>query len=281
MATITTDNGPAKAKRAKPEPRPKTPKEPKAPKAPVQKTPPAPTWASPIKPALVLLPPKARGLKARRRAVRQSMLMALGLLGLTAGAYVVVLAGTAGAQAELDKETAITAQASQYLAKNRDVQLYADGFVERKAAVGAALGSDVAYSRVVQAIHGANSVGAIFTSMKTAAPDSPCMSSSPFLPSSSLGCLDVSGKAPTVEAVAQLVASLNKNKDMLAEPYLLESVKEDDGVSFKFVVGHTSQALSQKGDKFKPSPEELASIQTPTAATGPASAGPATQGAAK
>lgn len=278
MATITAGNGPAKAKRAKPGPDPKTPREPKA---PVQKTPPPPAWASPIKPALVLLPPKARGLKARRRAVRQSMLMSLGLLGLTAVCYVIVLAGTAGAQAELDKETAITTQATQYLAKNRDVQLYADGFVERKAAVGAALDSDVAFSRVVQAIHGANSVGAVFTSMKTAAPGSPCMSSSPFVPSTSMGCLDVSGKAPTVEAVAQLVASLNSNKDMLAEPYLTESVKEEDGVAFKFTVGHTSQALSQKGDKFKPSPEELASIQTPTAATEPVSSGPAIQGAAK
>jgi ABC-type lipoprotein release transport system permease subunit len=278
MATITTGNGPAETKKPKSEPRQKTPKEPKA---PVQKAPPAPVWASPIKPSLVLLPPKARGLKARRRAVRQSMLMSLGLLGLTAAAYVVVLAGTAGAQAELDKEKAITNQATAYLAQNRDVQNYADGFVERKAAVGTALENDVAFSKVVQAVYDANSVGAVFTSIKTAPADSQCMSSSPFAPSTSLGCIDVAGKAPNVEAVAKLVASLNKNKDMLAEPYLTESTVAEGGISFKFIVGHTSQALSLKGDKFKPSPEELSSIASPTAATGAAASGTETQGAAK
>ncbi|ACL42114.1 hypothetical protein Achl_4163 (plasmid) [Pseudarthrobacter chlorophenolicus A6] len=281
MATITTGNGPAKATKHKPEPRPKTPREPKATKPPVQKEPPAPAWASPVKPSLVLLPPKARGLKARRRAVRQAMLMSLGMLGLTAAAYVVVLAGTAGAQAELDKEKTITNQATAYLAQNRDVQNYADGFIERKVAVGTALEDDVAHSRVVQAIYGANSVGAVFTSIKTAPADSPCMSSSPFAPSTSLGCVDVAGKAPNVEAVAQLVASLNKNKDMLAEPYLTESTVTEGGISFKFTVGHTSQALSLKGDKFKPSPEELSSIDSPTAATDSAATGTETQGASK
>lgn len=278
MATITTGSGPAKTKKPKPEPRQKTLKEPKA---PAQKTPPAPVWASPVKPALVLLPPKARGLKARRRAVKQSMLMSLGLLGLTAAAYVVVLAGTAGAQAELDKEQAITTKATAFLAQNRDVQNYADGFVERKAAVGAALEEDVAFSRVIQAVQGSNSVGAVFTSIKTSPAGSQCVSSSPFAPSTSLGCIDVAGKAPNVEAVAQLVASLNKNKDMLAEPYLTESAEVEGGISFKFTVGHTSQALSLKGDKFKPSPEELSSIASPTTAAGAAASGTETQGASK
>lgn len=290
MATITTEPKPAKAKKPRPEPRPKTPREPKppkaakAPKTPVEKAPPAPVWASPVKPALVLLPVKARGLKARRKAVRQSVFMSLGLLGLTAAGYLVVLAGVAGAQNEVNKEAAITATASEYLAQNRDVQDYADGFVERKAAASDALHDDVAYSRVVQAIHKANTVGAEFTTIKTSAPGTQCVSSSPFAPSASLGCLDVSGKAPNVAAVAQLVAALNADKTMLVEPYLTKSAVGGAGIEFEFTVGHTGQALSGKGDKFKPSPEELSSIETPATAdtaadtTTPA---PATQGATK
>ncbi len=111
------------------------------------------------------------------------------------------------------------------------------------------------------------------------------MSSSPFAPSSSLGCLDVSGKAPSVAAVAQLVAALNQDKTMLTEPYLTESVSGGGGVEFKLVVGHTGQALSGKGDKFKPSPEELSTLEAPAAAAGTATEtttpAAATQGASK
>jgi hypothetical protein len=288
MATITTGPGPAKAKKPKPEPRPKTPREPKppkaakAPKTPVEKAPPVPVWASSVKPSLVLLPVKARGLKARRRAVRQAMFMSLGLLGLTAAGYLVVLAGVAGAQAEVNKEAKITTEATAYLAEHRDVQDYADGFVERKAAAAAALKDDVAYSRVVQAIHAANTVGAEYTSIKTAAPGSQCMSSSPFAPASSLGCLDVSGKVKDVAAVAQLVASLNKDKAMLVEPYLTESVSSEAGVTFRFTVGHTAAGLSGKGKKFEPSPEELASVQAaPAAATETTTPATAAEGVTK
>lgn len=284
MATITTEPGPAKAKRADRTKAPKEPKPPKAaktPKEPAQKTPPAPVWASPVKPSLVLLPAKARGLKARRRSVRHAMFMSLGLLGLTAAGYLVVLAGVAGAQAELDKEKAIAATATAFLAQNRDVQNYADGFVERKVAAGAALAEDVAFSRVVGAIHGANSVGAEFTSIKTADAGSQCMSSSPFAPSASLGCLDVTGRAKDVAAVAQLVASLNKDATMLVEPYLTESVSSESGVDFKFTVGHTDAAYSGKGQKFEPSPEELSSIETPTAATETTPSATEIQGASK
>jgi hypothetical protein len=297
MATITTEPKPAKAKKPRPEPRPKVPREPKPPKAakaakaakapkepktPAVKAPPAPVWASPVKPSLVLLPVKARGLKARRKAVRQSVFMGLGMLGLTAAGYLVVLAGVAGAQNEVNKESAITATASDYLAQNRDVQDYANGFVERKAAASDALQNDVSYSKVVQAIHKANTVGAVFTSIKTAAPGTQCMSSSPFAASSSLGCLDVSGKAPSVAAVSQLVAALNQDKTMLTEPYLTESTSTGTGVEFKVIVGHTGQALSGKGDKFKPSPEEMSSIEAPAAAaTDTTTPAAAAQGATK
>lgn len=275
MATITTEPKPGKARKPKPEPRPKAPREPKAPKTPkaaVVKTPPAPVWASAVKPSLVLLPVKARGLKARRKAVRQSLFMGLGMLGLTAAGYLVVLAGVAGAQNEVNKESAITAAASDYLAQHRDVQDYANGFVERKAAASDALQDDVSYSKVVQAIQRANTVRAVFTSVKTVAPGTQCMSSSPFATSSSLGCLDVAGKAPSVAAVSQLVAALNQDKTMLTEPYLTESMSGGAGVEFKLTVGHTGQALSGKGDKFKPSPEEMSSLDSATDTTTPAAA---------
>ncbi|GAA4035677.1 hypothetical protein GCM10023063_20340 [Arthrobacter methylotrophus] len=289
MATITTEPRPAKAKKPKPERQPKAPREPKAPrpskdaktpKTPVEKAPAPPAWASPVKPSLVLLPPKARGLKARRRAVRRAMFMSLGLLGLTAAGYLVVLAGTAGAQAELNKEKDITATSTQYLAQNRDVQDFANGFIERKAAAASALDQDVAYSKVVQSILNDNTVGVVFTSIKTSAAGSQCVSSSPFVSSTSLGCLDVEGKAKDVTSVAQLVSALNQDKTTLAEPYLTQTVAADSSVTFKLTVGYTSQALSLKGQKFKPSPEELSSLDTPTSAAGTTST-PATQGASK
>jgi uncharacterized protein YdbL (DUF1318 family) len=287
MATITTEPRPVKAKKPKPERPPKAPREPKAPKprkdakipkAPVEKAPAAPVWASPVKPSLVLLPPKARGLKARRRAVRRAMFMSLGLLGLTAAGYLVVLAGTAGAQAEVNKEQAITTTATQYLAQNSGVQDFANGFVERKAAAAGALDQDVAYSKVVRSILNANTVGAVFTSIKTSAPGAQCVSSSPFVPSTSLGCLDVGGNAKDVASVARLVSALNQDKTTLAEPYLTETVSADGSVTFKFTVGYTSQALSLKGQKFKPTPEELSSLDTPAAGS---TSLPATQGASK
>lgn len=278
MATTTTGASRVKAKRSKSEPAPKSPKTPKAQKpakVPRAKSDPSATkatvWAPAVKPSLVLLPPKARGLKARRQAVRRAVFMSLGLLGLTAGAYLVVLAGVAGAQAEVDKEAEVTSTQTEFLAQHRDVQEFADGFVERKAAASNALDQDVSYSRVVQAIQGANSVGASFSSIKTAAPGVACVSPSPFAPSSALGCLEVSGKAPSVSAVGQLVAALNADKTVLTEPYLTESVATEGGATFKISVGYTEKALSLKGQKFKPAPEEVSSTATP----------PATQGASK
>jgi len=66
--------------------------------------------------------------------------------------------------------------------------------------------------------------------------------------------------------VAQLVAALNQDKTILAEPYLTESTSTGAGVEFKLAVGYTAQGLSGKGDKFKPSPEEMSSIAAATAA---------------
>jgi hypothetical protein len=293
MATITTEPKPAKAKKPRPEPRPKVPREPKPPKAakapkepktPAVKAPPAPVWASPVKPSLVLLPVKARGLKARRKAVRQSVFMALGLLGLTAGAYLVVLAGAAGAQNEVNKEADITAKATQYLAQNRDVQEYANGFIERKTVASEVLGDDVAYSRVIQALRNANTVGATYRSVATAAAGAQCMSASPFAPSSSVGCLEVQGTVKDLSSVALLVGELNKDKTMLSEVYLTEASAKDGVFLFKITVGYTGKALSGKGEPFKPSPEELSSLETPGAATaGTASTtpAPAAQGATK
>lgn len=259
MATLMTGPGTV------PAPAGPVRKDPKKPKPSAVKEAPAPVWASPVKPSLVLLPAKARGLKARRRAARQATFLSLGMLGAAAGGYLFVLAGTAGAQAELDKETAITAATSAYLAEHRDVQSYADGLIERKAAASAALDGDVAYSKVTRALQDANTVGAVYTSIKTLEPGVECTPASPFALPTSLGCVEVTGEAPTVEAVAKLVASLNKEGKILAEPYLTESTVADGRASFKLSIGHTTAALSLKGDGYEPSAEEYASIEKPAA----------------
>lgn len=275
MVTTTTEPGPAKTGKNRAEPKaPKAPKPPKPAKvkAAAPPLPKPPAWASPVKPSLILLPLKSRGLKARRQAMRRAMFMSLGLLGVTAAAYIAVVAGAAGAQAELNSEKAVTAKQTAFLAQNRDVQEYSDGFLDRREAASTALEQDVAFSRTVQALQAANSVGAVFTSVKTADPGSPCKSPNPFAPSSSLGCLDVSGTAPTVEAVAKLVSSLNNDKTMLTEPYLTSSTATEGGISFKISVGYTGEALSMKGQKFEPSVEEVSSASSQPKA-------PATQGA--
>lgn len=266
MATTTTEPGTATA--------PKAPKSPKAVKPKPAALPKAPAWASPVKPSLVLLPIKSRGLKARRQAMRRAMLMSLGLLGVTAAAYVAVVAGTAAAQAELNGEKATTARQTEFLAQNRDVQEYSDGFLDRRSAAGVALEQDVAYSRTVQALQAANTVGAVFTSVKTADPGIPCQSPSPFAASASVGCLDISGTAPSIDAVAQLVASLNRDGKMLTEPYLTSSTSTDGVISFKISAGFTGEALSLKGQKFDP-PAKEASPSSPQPEA------PATQGAAQ
>lgn len=271
MATTTTEPVPSEAKKARTAPKPK-PSKPAAVKTAA--TPKTATWASPVKPSLVLLPPKSRGLKARRQATRRAIIMSLGLIGVTAAAYVGVLAGTAGAQAELNKEKSVTSNLTAFLMENRDVQEYSEGFVGRQAAASAALEQDVAYSRALQALQSANAVGAVFTSIKSADPGAPCQSPSPFAASASLGCLDVAGTAKSVEDIATLVAALNRDQKILTEPYLTSSTSGDDGISFKLSVGFTSEALSLKGQKFDPQAEDTA----PGAASETA---PETQGANK
>lgn len=285
MATILTGPAPENTKKPKAPKAPRPPKEPraakpaKAPKPVREKTAPAvkaPAWASPVKPSLVLLPAKSRGLKARRLAVRRAMLMSLGLLGATTAAYLVVVAGTAGAQAEVDREAAVTARQTAFLAENRPVQDYADGFLERKAAAATALEQDTAYSRVVDAIQSANTVGAEFTGISTAEAGISCVSPSPFTPSTALGCMNVSGKAPSVASVGTFVAALQKDSTILKDVYLTESASAEGGIAFKISVGYTDRALTFKGQKYREGDDAAEVPVAEAPATGPVAEAPAT-----
>ncbi|MCC3292571.1 hypothetical protein [Arthrobacter sp. zg-Y1110] len=252
---------------------PKDPKPPKAPKAPKAvkppKTPAAPKpdkaaaaviWPESTRPSLTFLPEKIRGARSRRRAAQKASLLAAGMLGVAVVAYISVAAGTAGAKADLNEANQVTAEHKQYLQEHAAFQDYYDGFIKQKSAVAGILEDDMAYSKVVDALNDANTVNAVFTTITKSESLEGCPSGDLFSPSVAVGCLEISGNLPSISDVGVLASSLGSSKEFLTDPYVTESAAGDGNASFKLSIGYTDKAFSFKGEKFRPTDEELASI---------------------
>jgi hypothetical protein len=287
--TITTER-PGKAPRAPKEPKaPKAAriKEPKAPKAAKIKVTKAPkeiataapkeaTWPSPVRPSAMLLPPKVAGRRLHQRAVKQSLIAAAAAAALLGLIYIPVAAATAAAQGKLDEQTATAAEHRSYLSANDSVQKFFDGFITRRQAVADALVKDVSYSAVLKAINDANKVGASFTEIHVSAKTAKPISGEPFAASKAVGYLEVSGMAADEHAVSELMGSLAEKNAILTDPYLIQSGVARGGTAFKFSIGFTDKAMSFKGETFRPSDQELASLDPGTQGTDAAAANPAT-----
>lgn len=242
--------GKAKPKKAPAAPKPKATKPKPAGKAKASAADREVTWPNPVKPSLVLLPAKVRGARARRKAIRGATVMSVGLLGLTVLGYVSVTAASSVAQAGLEAEMAKTASQQKILDANKPVQDFYDGLAVRREAAVAALQNDVANSTVLKAVSDANTVGAKLTSIIRTSDPAACPVVDPFSPSLAIGCLQISGTAPSIASVGGLAAGLSKNTEMLTAPYITESAQGEEGATFKLSVGYTDKALSNKGKAF-------------------------------
>ncbi|MCU6480154.1 hypothetical protein [Arthrobacter sp. A2-55] len=223
--------------------------------APVEK---AVVWPDSARPSLMFLPPNVRGVRARKRAVRQAVLLSVGLLVATAGAYLAVAAGTTSAQAGLNAEKAVAAEHAKFLAVNAPFKDYFDGYIARKAEVSQVLERDMANSKVFKAVNDANTVGAVFTTLAKSPSASDCARGDLFAASVAVGCLDLEGHVGSIADVGALAAALAGSKEYLVDPYVTESTAGDKMATFKITVGFTDKALTYKGDKFRPTPDELA-----------------------
>lgn len=259
----TTTERPQKQARA-----PKATKAPKTPKIKVDKAPKSAAtapkeaaWPSTVRPSAMLLPAKVAGRRLKQRAVKRS-LVAVGAAALIlAVVYVPVAAGASSAQARLEDAQAVVDEHRSFLAANADTQNYFDGFITRRQAVAEALVKDVAYSAVVKAINDANTVGATFTEIHIVPKSSTPTTGELFVPSKAVGYLEVSGVAPTEAAVSDLIGALADAKDgLLTDSYLTQSGVARGGTTFKISVGYTEKAMSFKGEPFRPSDQENASI---------------------
>lgn len=252
---------PTKPARVKTPPAPKAPKAPRAEKLPkVDKAAAAAVWPESTRPALMFLPEKVRGARSRRRATQRASLLAVGFLGLAVVAYGSVASGTAAAQADLDEANRITAEHTKYLEENSAFQEYYDGFIKQKSAVAGILENDMAYSKVIKALNDANTVGAVFTSISKSEGAEGCPSVDLFTPSVAVGCLEVNGRLQSLNDVGVFAASLGDSVEFLTDPYVTESNAGEQEATFRLSIGYTDKAFSFKGEKFRPTEEELASI---------------------
>lgn len=271
--TLTTER-PGKAPRA-----PKEPKAPKVAKTKAVKAPkeaPAPpkeaAWPSPVRPSAMLLPPKVAGRRLHQRAVKQSLIAAAAAAALLGLIYIPVAATTAAAQGKLDDQTAAAAEHRSYLSANDSVQKFFDGFITRRQAVAEALVKDVSYSTVLKAINDANKVGASFTEIQVGSKAAKPTTGQPFAASKAVGYMEVSGMATDEHAISELMGSLAEKNAILTDPYLIQSGVARGGTTFKFSVGFTDKAMSFKGEAFRPSDQEMASLDPGPQSTDPAAA---------
>lgn len=231
------------------------------------------TWPSAVKPSLVLLPAKAKGARTRRKAIRGAIIMSVGILGITVIGYISVAAASAVAQGGLETEMAKTAGHQKILEDNKPVQDFYDGLIQQREAAVTALAPDVSNANILKAVNDANTVGATFASITKLADPGACSSVDPFTPSIAVGCLQISGTAPSISAIGELVGRMSASTEMLTAPYVSESTVSEGAAAFKLSVGYTDKAFSNKGKAFDESAE--ATDNEPAPATG------ATQEAAK
>lgn len=278
--TARAPKTPRPPKAAKPPKEPRTPKT-RGPKgkaaAPAILEPKEATWPSPVKPSLMLLPPKIAGRRMHQHAVKRAWLVAAAMLGLTAVLYIPVTAAAGAAQADLDAATQESQDHRDYLSANAGVQSYYDGLVLRKQAVAETLVKDVSYAEVIKAVNDANHAGATFSQISVKPAKAKATTGQPFSASKAVGYLDLAGSAPSVQAVGQLVAGLQASKDMLTDAYVVESAVTKSGTQFKISVGYTEKAMSFKGEPFRPKPEELAAVAAEAADEAAAAADESTQ----
>lgn len=279
LETAPTKPARKQAKEPK-EPKGKTPREPKGTKAKAPKAagkqepkPKAPVWPSNVKPSLVFLPPKIRDAQAYRRSIRQAMLMSMGLLAITGVVYGATAAGGLGAKSDLDKELARTTSLKTEIAANQQVQEYYDGFILSKKGISDTLSADTSYSKVLNEVISANTVGASFTSISKKS-DEACPTGDPFTASVAIGCIELTGQAPNMGAITAFVAGLQSKPTLLTSPYIEESGQIVGGASFKITVGYTKDAYSGKGGAFVPTSQEIAALNASAEAAKPAAGAP-------
>lgn len=301
--TLTTERPgkeprPRKEPKAPKEPRepktkaPRPPKEPKARKEKAPRDPKAPrehaapkeaAWPSPVRPSAMLLPPKVAGRRLHQRAVKHSLIAGTAALALLGLIYIPVAATASAAQDKLDEQQSQVSDHKNYLSSTETAQKYFDGFIIRRQAVADALVKDVAYSAVLKAMNDANKYGISITDAHATKSVKP-VTGQPFAASKAVGYLEVNGTASDEHAVSQYIGALADNTTLLTDPYLSKSAVSRDGTTFSLTVGYTDKAMSFKGESFRPSDQEIASLDpdtvkamTPkTPAAGAASASSAT-----
>lgn len=274
--TLTTERPgkeprPRKEPKAPKEPKVKEPRPPKEPKARKEKAPkqpkapreqPAPkevSWPSPVRPSAMLLPPKVAGRRLHQRAVKHSLIAGAAALALLGLIYIPVNATASSAQAKLEDQQAQESAHKDYLASTESAQKYFDGFIIRRQAVADALVKDVAYSAVLKAMNDANKYGITITDAHATKSVKP-ISGQPFAASKAVGYLEVAGTASDEHAVSQYIGALADNTTVLTDPYLNQSAVARGGTTFKLTIGFTDKAMSFKGESFRPSDQEIATL---------------------
>lgn len=258
-----------KAPRPPKEPKPAKEKAPRQPKAPREHGPKEVAWPSPVRPSAMLLPPKVAGRRLHQRAVKNSLIAGAAALAVLGLIYIPVNATAMVAQDKLDAQLAEVAEHKEYLASTESVQKYFDGFIIRRQAVADALVKDVAYSSVLKAMNDANKFGITLTEVHATKSVKPA-AGQPFAASKAVGYLEVSGSASDEQAVSQYIGALAEDTTVLTDPYLTQSGDARGGTTFKMTIGYTDKAMSFKGESFRPSDEEIATLDPATLNAGAA-----------
>lgn len=262
-----------KAPRPPKETRPAREKTPKQPKAQREHGPKEVAWPSPVRPSAMLLPPKVAGRRLHQRAVKHSLIAGAAALAVMGLIYIPVNATALSAQSKLDAQHAEVTKHRDFLASTESVQKYFDGFIIRRQAVADALVKDVAHSAVLKAMNDANKFGITLTEIHATKSVKPA-AGQPFAASKAVGYLEVAGTARDEKAVSQYIGALAEDTTVLTDPYLTQSGDSRGGTTFKLSIGYTDKAMSFKGESFRPSDEEIATLD-PSALKGAAAASPA------
>lgn len=195
---------------------------------PVEEEPEGVNWGSPIKPSLSL-PSKAIIEAVDRDAAQHKMkrlfviaIAGLMAFGITAGGLNIYSAG------QLDGAKSEGRALEDAVAQLQPISDYSTAFQARKDAVTKVLAKGVDYTTIQNSVFEAANQNGVLIKSENSTPTTPCLSASPFVAPTGLGCFTLQIEAADTNSLSSFASSLTKQKG-IPDAYITAITTAADG----------------------------------------------------
>lgn len=208
-------------------------------------------WTSPVKPSARLMPGYVRENRATAAVARKVLIGFAGCAVVTAVAFAAAFAVNQSAERELAAAEATRATVNTEIAELAGVETFYTGLEARRGAVSDAVAGQVHYARVLEAVLAARPNKVTIVTLSTTRGET-CSGPTPFEKVETLGCLNITGVAPSAEDVSGFVAALNASPSGLLAQAFAPRTDGERTAGFTVTVNFTPAAMTAADELEEP-----------------------------